>query len=130
MWEVKLKDDEKESKDYRKELWEKVMKKGKKQESGTTHNLSRDDIRTILGTVDFFLKDEEYLKQVKYDLITCKYKVYDWIAMLLDGRDDGNSKVTQVMTYAYLKTDSVEEFIEDLRRTDYQIKEPDITEYI
>ena len=46
--------------------------------------------------------------------------------MLLDGRDyskqfSENTLVTEVLTYSYLKVSSVKEFIEDLRRTDYQI---------
>ena len=70
----------------RKDLHETVMKLGQERETGTTHELSEDQLRTVLATADFFTQDG-YTDQVKFDLVNARYKIYDWIAMLLDGRD-------------------------------------------
>jgi len=107
----------------RKDLHETVMKLGQERETGTTHELSEDQLRTVLATADFFTQDG-YTDQVKFDLVNARYKIYDWIAMLLDGRDDGNERLTQVMASAYIRATDVEGFIQNLRRKDYQIEKP------
>jgi len=118
-WEPTLTEEKRE------DLHGTVMELGQEREQGTTHELSEDQLRTVLATADFFTQDG-YTDQVKFDLVNARYKIYDWIAMLLDGRDDGNERLTQVMTSAYIKANDVWGFIQNLRRKDYQIEEPEL----
>lgn len=116
-WEPSL------NEENRKELWKIVMEKGRQRETKTTHELSEDQLTTVLASTDFFVQDGS-MGQVYFDLAIARYKIYDWIAMLLDGRDNGHDRLTQVMTSAYLRSNDIEGFIHNLQDHDYQIEEP------
>jgi len=122
--------------EIRKKLWMAVMEKGKKLERGVTHELSDDEVITILATIDFFQPNENFLKQAVFDLRVAKYEIYDWVAMLLFGRDQGYGEhdfererqeyITKIMTSAYLRAKDLKDFIRILRTEDYQVIEPKI----
>lgn len=116
-WEPSL-DDER-----RREARETVMERGRERENGDTHDLAEPDLETVLGMARFLVEDG-YFDQVVYDLSTARYRIFDWIAMLLQGRDDGNDRLTQVMASAYIRSNDLEGFVQNLRTHDYQIEEP------
>ena len=143
MWKPELKpysSSRRYKRGLRKYAWERVIKLGKEREpevKGITwedHGLDRDDINTVLGTIQFF-SNRKLFKLSQHDLIVAKYRLFDFIGMLLDGRDltkkypnSGNLRTTEVLTYSYLKSESLEDFIRDLRVTDYQIVKPKLKE--
>ena len=116
------------------EVWKEVMAKGRKQEKGITHILDKYDITTVMATCAFFEPNEGFLAQVHWDLTVAKYKVFDWVAMLLMGRHRGYGEnaeqlkaqqyITRIMAEAYLNGNGVKGFIDILRTVDYQVREP------
>lgn len=112
-------------------VWEKVMKKGKKQEKGLTHTLTPDEVRTIVATAHMMGCNENFVKQLNWDLTVARYKLYDEIGMLLTGRYKGygetpkqlenQEKFTKIMATLYL-TGTPKDLIKNLRTYDYQLE--------
>jgi len=106
------------------DAWNQVMSKrvkGKSESRDVANILNRDDLNTILGTADFFGASEAELSQIYFDLALARYRVFDWLAMAIQGRFECESAV-KVFVYAFLKADGVpSEFIKDLQTTDYDI---------
>lgn len=105
--------------------WSKVMAlkaNGKAEAKGVLNLLSKDNVNTVVGTIDFFGGD---YRQDIFDLWTAKYRVFDWLAMRVQGRNSGSASdiaATKVLVYSFLKVDGVpSKFIQDLRETDYDI---------
>lgn len=117
-----------------KEAWEKVMEHGRKLERGTIHQLSDTDLLSIFGTADFWDVNDKFLKQVVFDLESPKYKIYDWLAMLLNGRirgyGDADRDIEQAKLFvrcvvdSYLKAKDIRDFVHNMQTIDYQIQEP------
>lgn len=108
------------------DYWQAVMKAGRKHNKGITHKIDRNGVQAIVGTLDFFGASQTYLQQTMFDLTRAKYKIYDWLAMGLNGRcDDNNTQNKQalrVIVHSFLKAEGNEhKFIEDLQQTDYDI---------
>lgn len=116
---------------YNEKLWEAVIEKGKKQEKGITHKLSDDEIDTILATAQAMGVNKTFLMQAMWDLTKAKYKLYDWIAMLVHGRYKGygetpdelenQRKFATILAKLYIEK-SIPELIDNLRRVDYQLE--------
>lgn len=101
------------------DTWDKVMacKKADTRHSGVANTLAIDEIQTILATIDFF--GDNY-QQDAFDLQIARYRVFDWLAMRVQGR--GAPESTKVLVYSFLKVGGdVDKFIEDLRQTDYDL---------
>lgn len=105
--------------------WDDVMAlkdAGKAEARGAANTLNDDDLNTIAGTVDFFGGD---YRQDILDLRTFRYRVFDWLAMRIQGRHSGSEadkEATKVLAYSFIKSGGVpSKFIEDLRVTDYDI---------
>lgn len=109
------------------ELWSFIVAEGRKIEKGYTANkFNKDDINTILGTMDFFDASDIWLKQTYFDLTIPRYRLFDWLGMCVMSRNDDNRKqnntALQVLVYSWLKVKGNPiDFIQDLRETDYQI---------
>lgn len=107
-----------------KTTWEQVMELKNKDDMkhGVANTLDDWDIETIVGTIDFFGGD---YRQDIMDLRTIRYRVFDWLAMRIQGRHSGSAQdenATKVLVHAFLKVDGVtSKFIQDLRETDYDI---------
>jgi hypothetical protein len=108
-----------------KSTWEQVMalkSNGSKEARGVANTLSDDDLNTICATIDFFGGD--YRLDV-LDLKHIRYRVFDWLAMRIQGRHSGSAQdklATKVLAYSFIKSDGIpSKFIEDLRVTDYEI---------
>jgi hypothetical protein len=132
---------------YNKKLWEQIMEIGRQKEprsTGVANKLDQYDIETILATMDFFGASEIFIKQTVFDLYgPPKYRVFDWLAMNVMGRNDddrqANNVPLKVLVHSYLKSEGdPERFIADLRESDYQldtswedieIDEPDLEDY-
>lgn len=98
--------------------WDKVMsfKKVDTRHSGVANTLRADELETILATVDFFGGN---VHQVYFDLAQARYRVFDWLAMCVQGRLE--TLPTQVLAHSFIKVNGdIDKFIEDLRITDYQ----------
>lgn len=105
--------------------WDNVMAlkdAGKAEAKGVANTLDDDDLNTICGLVDFFGGD---YRQDIFDLRTARYRVFDWLAMRVQGRHSGSEadkEATKVLAYSFIKSGGVpSKFIEDLRITDYDI---------
>ena len=113
------------------ETWSAVMtheKDDKRHGHGdVANNLTKDEVTTILATYDFFGADDTVLQQIRFDLLGPRYRVFDWLAMMVQGRCDhatGWEIGTQVMVYAFLDAGGdVDGFIENLRVNDYDVDE-------
>lgn len=105
-----------------KDTWEQVMAlKSKDTRSvGLANNLTDDEVTTIIATIDFFGGD---YRQDIFDLHKARYRVFDWLAMRIQGRRaEEHTTPTQVLAYSFIKSGGdVDKFIEDLRVTDYDI---------
>lgn len=99
--------------------WDKVMacKKADTRHKGVANTLTNDEIETIIATIDFF--GDEYRQDI-FDLKAARYRVFDWLAMRVQGR--GAPESTKVLAYSFLKVGGdIDKFIQDLRETDYDI---------
>ena len=102
------------------DTWQQVMSKRNKDDmhKGVANTLSDDDINTIIATIDFWGAD---YRQDIFDLKVARYRVFDWLAMRVQGRNPDTTS-TKVLVHSFLKSDGVvSKFIEDLRVTDYQV---------
>lgn len=104
-----------------KSTWEQVMAlkdAGKEEAKGVANTLSDYDIQTIIATIDFFGGD---YRQDIADLKMFRYRVFDWLAMRVQGRGDSET-ATKVLAHSFIKVGGVpSKFIEDLQVTDYDI---------
>lgn len=106
------------------DTWDKVMsfKNKDKRKNGVANNLTDDELNTICALVDFFGGD---YRQDIFDLKMARYRVFDWLAMRVQGRhsgSEGDKEATKVLAYSFIKSEGdVDKFIEDLRVTDYDI---------
>jgi hypothetical protein len=107
------------------ETWNKVMalkSAGVKEAKGVANKLDDDDLNTICGTIDFF--GGNYQMDI-FDLKVARYRVFDWLAMRVQGRHSGSEadkEATKVLAYSFIKSGGVpSKFIQDLRETDYDI---------
>lgn len=107
------------------ETWDKVMAlkdAGRSEAKGSANQLSIEDLETIIGTIDFF--GGNYQMDI-FDLRVARYRVFDWLAMRVQGRhsgSEGDKEATKVLVHSFLKSEGVpSKFIDDLRSTDYDI---------
>lgn len=101
------------------DTWDKVMacKPADTRHKGSANTLTTADIETIAATIDFF--GDDYRQDI-WDLRTAKYRVFDWLAMRVQGRGEPTS--TKVLAHAFLKVGGdVDKFIQDLQESDYDI---------
>lgn len=117
--------------DWKSKLWDKVMKKGRKQEKGITHKLSPDEITTIVATAEALGSCSNFIRQLIWDLTVAKYKLYDEIGMLLTDRYKGygespselkaQEKFTRILATLYSEY-TIPELIRNLRTEDYLLE--------
>ena len=104
--------------------WEQVMACKSKDDMhrGVANTLADHDIETIIATIDFF--GGNYQQDI-FDLKTARYRVFDWLAMRVQGRHSNSPNediCTKVLVHSFLKSDGVpSKMLEDLRETDYDI---------
>lgn len=124
------------------DTWRAVMaheKDDRRHVRGDVANDLRDDeVETILATYDLFGCSPQMLRQIMSDLASAsylkacglwalapRYRVFDWLAMMVQTGDEtlhkhGAYAGTQVMVHSFLKCGGdVDRFIEDLRVSDY-----------
>lgn len=116
------------------EAWRQVIDKGRKMERGIANKLTPEGLAAIYGTADFFGVNENFIRQALYDLKVPKFRVFDWIGMLLNGRLRGYGEddiqlhwqkyFTRVMVDAYLKAKNIPDFERIMHTVDYEIVEP------
>lgn len=104
-----------------KSTWQQVMaqKPNDKRHKGVANTLTDDELNTIIATIDFF--GDEYRQDI-FDLKVARYRVFDWLAMRVQGR--GAPESTKVLAYSFLKVNGdIDKWIDDLRVSDYDIDE-------
>jgi len=102
-------------------IWGQIMdlKKNDHRHKGIANTLCDDEIETILATLEFF--GAEGLSAIMFDLKGARYRVFDWLAMAVQGRIE-NEEAVKVLVYSFLKVDGdVDRWIQDLRETDYEV---------
>lgn len=108
-------------------LWEQVMalRSMDNRHKGVANTLNRDDINTILATLDYFGASVTELQQVYFDLSIARYRVFDWLAMgIMSAGDNPRIPLTglKVLVYSFISCGGyVTGFIDDLRSTDYDL---------
>lgn len=96
-----------------------AFKKFDKRSDGVANTLKLDEITTIIATAEALGAREDDLKLIKYDLVVPKFRVFDWLAMAIDGRLQ-NKNAVKVFVHSFLKVNGdVDKFIKDLRESDY-----------
>jgi hypothetical protein len=99
--------------------WDKVMacKKADTRHKGVANTLTDDEMETIIATIDFF--GDPYQQDI-FDLRIARYRVFDWLAMRVQGR--GAPESTKVLAHSFLKVGGdIDKFVDDLRSSDYDI---------
>jgi len=110
-------------------LWNELIVKGRPvAPRGAANSLDEDDVETIVATMDFFNATTQFIRQTIYDLTRAKFQVFDWLAMVVMGRNDDdraqNEMASKVLLYAFRAAGYDEKmFIENLREHDYQVEE-------
>ena len=99
-----------------KELWHLVLAIGRKQEpesKGITNHFNRDDVTTIIANMEFFGATDIWMRQTIFDLMTPKFRLFDFLGMCIMSRNDDNRKQNnlplKVLIWAYLKMNGVPE---------------------
>jgi hypothetical protein len=111
---------------YNGELWDELVREGFIHQSNENINiLNNDDVVTILATMEFFGATNIFMQQTQHDLTLPKFRVFDWLAMNVMGRNDDNREVNntalKVLVYAFRQAGYDEkQFIDNLRVNDYQ----------
>jgi hypothetical protein len=115
----------------RNDTWKKVMDMKRKETrvvKGCCNSLTADEVKTICATMDFFGATDRLIQDTFYMLQGFgKFRVFDWLATELDTlnrgkEEESNIQALKVITYSYLKAEGdIDEFIQDLRETDYQV---------
>ena len=106
-----------------KTTWDKVIELKNKDDmkKGVANTLEEHDINTILATAEFFGAEKWELRQIYFDLVVARYRVFDWLGMAIQGRLE-NKLAVKVFVHSFLKCGGVtSKFIQDLRETDYEI---------
>ena len=112
---------------YNKELWEEILEKGLENQSHKETNvLAQNGINAILGTMEFFGCTHIWIRQSFFDLARAKFRVFDWLAMCINGRNDddrrSNNTALKVLVHAFKQANYNEHnFIELLATIDYDI---------
>jgi len=113
----------KNDKNTKETTWDKVMSLKKKDDMkvGLANTLKDHDIETIIATADFFGAEERDLHQIYLDLKVARFRVFEWLAMAINGRLENQSAI-KVFAHSFIKSNGVtSKFIQDLRETDYDI---------
>ena len=106
--------------------WAELVNEGKKHQSDPHVNiLKKEDMNAIFGTMEFFDASIGWMQLSHFDLMTAKYRVFDWLAMCVGGRNDrteSNNTALKVLVYAF-RTAKYDErkFIKNLQVVDYQV---------
>jgi hypothetical protein len=113
---------------YNGELWDEIIKNGRKNDEhkDIANILTKEDVKTIVATAEFFDASDIWLRQIFYDLMIPKFRVFDWLAMCIMGRNDDerkrNNTALKVFVYAFRSANYVpSKFIDNLRRNDYDV---------
>lgn len=132
-----LKLNEGEKKEYIKtlsvrELWSLVIAIGRKKEpssKGITNKFDKDDVMTIVATMEFFGATTTWIQQTIYDLMgPPRFRLFDKLGMDIMSRNNDNrgqnNVPLKVLVWAYLKVNGdPKKFVQELRVTDYQLDE-------
>lgn len=118
------------------ELWEKLLQYDnltQEQQDNMDYadrdivnKLDKYDLNTILCIMDFFGATTVWMRQTAYDLIVPKFRVFDWLAMCVMGRNDDDRKrnnvALKVLIHSFIKVNGNERaWIADLVNTDYEV---------
>jgi len=109
------------------ELWSEIVREGKINQSDEEINVfDKNDINTILGTMDYFCTSQTYMRQTFFDLTVAKFRFFDFLAMGIMGRNGDDRKTNnttlKVLVYSFRKSGYNEKkMIDDLRYTDYDL---------
>jgi hypothetical protein len=106
-----------------KTVWQRVveLKPKDNRHVGVANTLTKDEIRTIIATMEYFNVSPEAIGQDLSDLGFCRYRVFDWLGMRIQSDQElYGEEATKVMVHSFLKSEGdVDKFIADLRATDY-----------
>lgn len=97
------------------------------QSQGVANDLDDDEIRTIVGTVDFFDNKGLATKQTKSDLTPpTSYRVFDWLGMMMTSGLDNKvlDWLFDELARIYIQEKSVNGFVHQLRQQDLQLQMP------
>ena len=78
--------------------WQAVMSKKKNDDrhKGVANTLTDDELETIIATIDFFGGD---YRQDIFDLKVARHRVFDWLAMRVQGRSEHETSTKEQAIY-------------------------------
>lgn len=103
--------------------WDEVMamKDNDTRHKGTANNLTNDELQCVYGTIDYFGGN---VRQAQFDMQIARYRVFDFLAMCVMGDRVMSKDATKVLVYSFLKVEGdINKWIEDLRTTDYDVRD-------
>jgi len=71
------------------EIRKRIIEKGKLIEKGTSNKFSKNDLKTLIGTLVAFEVNKYWIETSYRDLGFRKYRYFDWLAMQIGGRNIG-----------------------------------------
>ena len=107
-------------------MWTELVESGRRKERGITNRLIGADIRTIIGTLDYFGVSDQAKKQVALDLKFYGYKTYDALGMWLrhgmgvEAKDDNNN-IWVAFANIYVNVTYASQFVDYLRYMDLEL---------
>ena len=119
-----------------KKLWRELIKVGKEIERGVllpdgtldpVNEMPYPMISVIVETLQFFGLDEAHSKMAYWDLLTAKYRIWDWLGMIYNGRLDATGitfKGIEMLVKLYVLQKDVGGFCWFLRGHDLDVEEP------
>jgi hypothetical protein len=111
---------------YNRELWNEVVQSGGLVDTGETNNFDESDINTVIALLDYFNASNIFMKQTYFDLKVAKFRLFDWLAMAIMGRNDDdrerNNTCIKVLVYAIRKAEyNPTKLIDILRVEDFDL---------
>ncbi len=101
-----------------------LIREGRKIETGTANRLDPAYYDTVLATMDYFGASAGEIGLARFDLCVAKYKIYDWIAMALNGRYAGIGRTFEKFAAIYLAQRDVGGWAQFLAGHDLDFEEP------
>ena len=117
-------------------LWRELIKVGKEIERGVllpdgtldpVHDMPYPMISVIVETLRYYGLDDSHCKLAYWDLQTAKYRIWDWLGMIYNGRLDATGitfKGIEKLVKLYVLQKDVGVFCWFLRGHDLDVEEP------
>ena len=128
--------DQRDMNNYDRKLWNELIKVGKELEKGVkledgtidpVHTMPKPMINVIVETLRYYGLDDSHCELAYFDLLTAKYRIWDWLGMAYTGRLDAEGftyKGIENLVKLYILQKDVGGFCWWLRGHDLDVEKP------